>query len=125
MAPTKRRPARRRPARLASPRRPRATADAAAAAATRPLPRVAKGKRARFHADPNVDHLFAIVAALTAELSVVSERLLTLERVLIARGSLADTDIESHTIDEAEARLRLERREGLIERVFQVLETAN
>jgi hypothetical protein len=86
------------------------------------LPRVPKGKRVRFHADPNVDRLFAIVAALTAELSVVSERLLTLERVLAERGQLASDAIETHEIDEAEAALRLKMREGLIERVFQALE---
>ncbi len=86
------------------------------------MPRVPKGKRARFHADPNVDRLFAIVAALTAELSVVSERLMTLEKVLVRRGQLAPDAIESHEIDDAESALRLQAREGLIERVFQVLE---
>jgi hypothetical protein len=89
----------------------------------RVLARVPKGKRARFHADPGVDQLFAIVTALTAELSVLGERLLTLERVLAKRGGLAPDDIETHEIDDAESALRVQMREGLIERVFQVLET--
>ena len=39
------------------------------------LPRVAKGRRARFHDDAAVDQLFGIVTALTAELSVAFERI--------------------------------------------------
>jgi hypothetical protein len=114
-----------RPAPAGGSGRARAGVDTRAAGAPSGvrLPRVPKGKRARFHADANVDRLFAIVTALTAELSVVSERLLTLERVLGARGVLRSDDIESHPIDEDEAAQRLQMREGLIERVFQVLET--
>lgn len=115
-----------RPAAADTRRAKRATSTARESTARVPvpvLPRVAKGKRPRFHADPNVDRLFAIVTALTAELSVVGERLMTLERVLIARGALAADAVETHEIDEAESSARLQWREGLIERVFQPLES--
>lgn len=88
------------------------------------LPRVPKGKPARFHRDPAIDQLFGIVAALTGELSVVTERLATLERVLERRGGLAPDDIERYEMDDAEAARRTQEREALIERTFQVLETA-
>lgn len=87
------------------------------------LPRVPKGKRAQFHADPATDQLFGIVAALTGEISVLAERLATLERVLERRGGIAESDIEGYEMDDAESQRRVAEREGLIERVFQVLET--
>jgi hypothetical protein len=83
---------------------------------------VAKGKRVRFHADPAIDQLFGIVAALTGEVSVVMERLATLERVLERRGGLAPDDIERYEMDESESQRRVVEREALIERTFQVLE---
>lgn len=88
------------------------------------LPRVPKGKPARFHREPAIDQLFGIVAALTGELSVVAERLATLERVLERRGGLGPNEIEGYEMDDAEAARRTEEREALIERTFQVLETA-
>lgn len=88
------------------------------------LPRVPKGKPARFHRDPAVDQLFGIVAALTGELSVVAERLATLERVLERRGGLGPDDIERYQMDDAEAARRTQEREALIERTFQILESS-
>jgi hypothetical protein len=102
----------------------RSSPPAQSAAAAFRLPRVPKGKPVRFHRDPAIDQLFGIVAALTGELSVVAERLATLERVLERRGSLGPDDIERYEMDEAEAGRRTEAREALIERTFQVLETA-
>jgi hypothetical protein len=102
----------------------RSPAPAQPSATTFRLPRVPKGKPARFHRDPAIDQLFGIVAALTGELSVVAERLATLERVLERRGGLGPDDIERYEMDDAEAARRTEEREALIERTFQVLETA-
>jgi hypothetical protein len=95
----------------------------AAARETFRLPRVPKGKRAQFHSDPAIDHLFGIVAALTGEISVVAERLATLERVLERRGGLGPDDIERYEMDDAESNRRIVEREALIERTFQILET--
>jgi hypothetical protein len=103
--------------------KPAPTPAHSSAAAFR-LPRVPKGKRARFHRDPAIDQLFGIVAALTGELSVVAERLATLERVLERRGGLGPDDIERYEMDDAEVARRTQEREALIERTFQVLETA-
>jgi hypothetical protein len=86
------------------------------------LPRVPKGKRAGFFEDPGVDQLFAIATALTAEVSVLAERLRTLEGVLRGRKVLGESAIEDYVIDDAESAERAVERERLIERVFQVLE---
>lgn len=86
------------------------------------LPRVPKGRRAQFHADPATDQLFAIVTALTAELSVAFERIATLEQLLEMGGTLRREVIESHRPEGAEAEARRVARDALIARVFQVLE---
>jgi hypothetical protein len=101
---------------------PSARSGAAQAAAPVRLPRVPKGRRARFFAEAGTDQLFGIVTALTAELSVAFERIETLERILEKHGALQRSEIESHQPDAAEAAARTAAREALIERVFQVLE---
>jgi len=90
--------------------------------APRRLPRLAKGRRAQFHADPATDQLFAIVTALTAELSVAFERIATLEQLLEMGGTLRREVIEAHQPEGDEAEARRRARDALIARVFQVLE---
>lgn len=85
------------------------------------LPRDPKGHRAQFFQDPAIDQLMAIVAALTAEVSVAFERMDTLERLLGQAGTLTQADIEAFRPDEAAANQRARHREELIQRVFQVL----
>ncbi len=99
----------------------RRTGGAAQASPIR-LPRVPKGRRAQFFDDAAIDQLFAIVAALTAELSVVSERMMTLEKLLESAEVLRQGALEQHAPGEAEQAARAAAREALIERVFQVLE---
>ena len=91
------------------------------AAATVRLPRDPKGRRAQFYDDPAIDQLWAIVLALTAEVSVALDRIDTLERLLERAGILGCDDIERFVPDEAAAADRNRRREELIQRVFQVL----
>ncbi len=86
------------------------------------LPRIAKGRRPEFYEDPAIDQLFAIVTALTAEISVLFDRLDTLERLLAASGSVTAQALEAYVPDEAAATLRAERRDELLRRVFAVLE---
>lgn len=100
-------------------------ADRAAHTSHFRLPRVSKGRRAQFHVDPAADQLFAIVTAITAELSVAFERIRTLEAVLQAGGALRPGAVESHVITDQDLSDRAAEREALIQRVFQVLETYN
>jgi chromosome segregation ATPase len=84
--------------------------------------RQAKGQRARFYAADGVDELFAIVTALTAEVSATNERLRSLEEALEKAKMLRPNAVEQHELSDASLRARLAEREALIERVFQVLE---
>jgi len=85
------------------------------------LPRDPKGRRAQFHDDPAIDQLWAILLALTAEVSVAFDRIDTLERLLERTGTLPPDAVEAFVPDETAATERSRRREELIQRVFQVL----
>jgi hypothetical protein len=85
------------------------------------LPRNPKGRRAQFYEDPAIDQLMAIVVALTAEFSVAFERMDTIERLLERSSALDRADIEGYLPDESVAAERFRNRDGLIQRVFQVL----
>ena len=65
------------------------------------LPRKARGRRPSYTSDAHVDKLYAIVMALAGELSVVRERLDTVERLLAAKAVVSTHDIENHVPDEA------------------------
>ena len=88
------------------------------------LPRAAKGKRPRFHKTEGVDELFAVVVALTAEVSALSERLQTLEAILEKTRKIPRQAIEKHELSDAELASRAVDREALIERVFQAVEVS-
>ena len=86
------------------------------------LPRVAKGKRPRFHKQAGVDPLFGVVAALAAELWAARERIATLERVLERAGSLPAGAVEDEVPGAEVTAARQAEREAFIQRVFQALE---
>jgi hypothetical protein len=86
------------------------------------MPRVAKGKRPRFHREAGVDPLFGVVAALAAELWAARERIATLERVLEHAGSLPAGAVEADAPDPETVASRQAEREAFIQRVFQALE---
>jgi len=85
------------------------------------LPRDPKGRRAQFYDDPAIDQLWAIVLALTAEVSVAFDRIDTLERLLQRAGALQPGAIDAYSPGEAATTEKNRRREELIQRVFQVL----
>jgi hypothetical protein len=66
----------------------------------------AKGKRPVYFEDPAIDRTLSIVMALVAEVSVMRERMDTIERLLEAKGSLTRADIESYTPDRAAGKER-------------------
>jgi hypothetical protein len=86
------------------------------------LPRISKGGRPEFYEDPAIDQLFAIVTALTGEISVLFDRVDTLQRVLTDARVVQPRAIETFTPDPAAAAVRAERRDELLRRVFAVLE---
>lgn len=58
-----------------------------------------KGKRPAYFDDPAQDRTLSIVMALVAEVSVLRERLDTVERLLDAKGAVSRADIESFIPD--------------------------
>lgn len=59
----------------------------------------AKGKRPDFLGDPVVERMLSILLAVAGEVSVLKERLDTVERLLETKGSIDRADIESYMPD--------------------------
>lgn len=59
----------------------------------------AKGKRPQYFDDPAIDRMLSIVMAIAGEVSVMRERLDTVERLLDAKGAISRTDIERYIPD--------------------------
>ncbi len=85
------------------------------------LPRRARGPKPQFFRDPAMDHMMAMIIALTGELSVALERHDTLERLLDDRGLVPRRNVEDYRPDDATEAERFKRRDDLIARVFHVL----
>ncbi len=61
----------------------------------------AKGKRPAYSEDPAIDRTLSIVMAIAGEVSVLRERLDTVERLLDAKGTISRADIETYVPDRA------------------------
>ena len=61
----------------------------------------AKGRRPEFHAEPAIDRLLSLTMALVGEVSVLRERMDTVERLLEAKGSISQADIDAYVPDSA------------------------
>jgi hypothetical protein len=59
----------------------------------------AKGKRPQYFEDPAIDRMLSITMALVAEVSVLRERLDTVERLLESKGHINRQDIERYEPD--------------------------
>jgi predicted nucleic acid-binding Zn-ribbon protein len=86
------------------------------------MAKTAKGKRPVYFEDSQVDKLLAIVMALTGEVSVLRERLDTLERLLETKGILSISEIEAYQPDDSVAKEREQWRADYIARVLRVLQ---
>ncbi|MDX2144063.1 MAG: hypothetical protein SFV19_11955 [Rhodospirillaceae bacterium] len=84
------------------------------------LPRVAKGKRPQFFDDPAIDQMMTFILELSAEVSVLYDRLDTVERLLDANGTISRADVENYRAPEAVENERMARRDGYLKRVFRM-----
>lgn len=82
----------------------------------------AKGKRPVYFDDAHSDKLLAMVMALVGEVSVLHERLDTLERIAQAKGIVSIEEIEAYQPDEQVAQEREQWRREYIARVLRVIE---
>jgi hypothetical protein len=88
---------------------------------TPPLSRAIAGKRPDFHDAKAVDRLITMVLTLAQELSVLRDRVDTMERLGAAAGWLAPGAIEAYDPPTEVRASREARREAEIERLFYAL----
>jgi hypothetical protein len=81
------------------------------------LPRAARDGRPQFHADPAIDRLVAMVLGLASEVSVLTDRLATVERL----AALPPDAIDAYTPGPAEREAREARRDALLDRILAPL----
>jgi hypothetical protein len=84
------------------------------------LPRTAKGKRSVFFDDPAIDQMMTFIVELSAEVSVVYDRLDTVEHLLDEKGTISRDDIEAFRPNEEIETARNARREAYLKRVFRM-----
>ncbi len=85
------------------------------------LPSSVRGKRPAFHEQASIDRLIAMVLALTSEVSVLCDRLDTIETLGERAGWLAGGAIDAHVPSQDERAAREARREAMLARVFHIL----
>jgi hypothetical protein len=84
----------------------------------RQLERNARGKRPQFYETPGLDEAMAMIMVLANELTVVRDRLDTVEKVAAAKGVILDADIEAFEPDQATLEARELRRQDFLARLF-------
>jgi hypothetical protein len=82
------------------------------------MPRRARGARPRFHHEPAIDRLIAMLVALTSEVSVLADRVATLEQL----SGVGHEATDAHVPDLPEREWREARRAALVARVFAALD---
>ena len=78
-----------------------------------------KGRRPAFFDDPAVDRLLSLTMAVVGEVSVLRERLDTVERLLDAKGTISRADIEAYQPDRTAGEERGEMTRAYIARVMR------
>ena len=82
------------------------------------LPRVAKGKKPIYLDERSIDNLMAMIMTLTQEISVLRDRLDTIEKLLENNKAISLEDIETFEPDDSLIKERKERRQMLLKRVL-------
>jgi hypothetical protein len=82
---------------------------------------VAKGKAPQFHEDRTVDQLMAMVVALTAEVSILRERLDTHERLAQTKGVFSPGEVDEFLPGPDVMKERGSQRQRLMRKVFRVI----
>jgi len=86
------------------------------------LKRKAKGERPYFFDDPAIDKLLAMLMGLAGEVSVLRDRLDTIERLAEQNKLFTRSEIENYQPDEAALKERAERRAVFLGEVTRIIE---
>ena len=84
------------------------------------IPRFSDQPQPNFFADPASDQLMTFIIELASELSVVYDRLDTVERLLDTKGTISRADIEAYRAPDDVERERTARRDAFLQRVFRM-----
>lgn len=87
------------------------------------LLRTAKGKRPQYFSDPDVDRLLAVIVPLIAEVSVLRDRLDTVERLIEKNGLFEQNEVEKFTPGEDVQASRNHWRAQYLERIFRITQS--
>ena len=85
------------------------------------LPKKARGSRPYFFEDPAVDKVLAMLMGLVGEVSVMADRVDTLERLLAEKGTLKLAQIEAYRPDSAVSDARDGRRDTMLANVMRII----
>lgn len=80
--------------------------------------RYAKGKRPEFYADPAMDEAMSMIMVLSSELSVLRDRLDTVESLAMKKGVFLAEEIESYVPSSEQLQTRELARQDFLERLF-------
>jgi hypothetical protein len=84
------------------------------------LPRHTRGKRPHFFDDPAIDQMMTFMLELTTEVSVLRERLDTVERLLERDGAVTRAAIEAYVPEGEVETERAAWRDAYVKRVFRM-----
>lgn len=82
----------------------------------------AKGKRPAYFDDPAIDRTLSIVLAIAGEVSVLRERLDTVERLLATKGTISRADIETYVPDRAAGTERALLTKAYVARILRAVQ---
>ncbi|MBD2097964.1 hypothetical protein H6F90_23105 [Trichocoleus sp. FACHB-591] len=83
---------------------------------------IAKGKRPLYFENPETDKLLAMVLVLAEEVSVLRDRLDTVERLAQAKGLLSHAEIDAYQPDPQAAAEREQQRAAYIARILRIVQ---
>lgn len=83
------------------------------------IPHTAKGERPQNFSDPAIEKVLGIALSLASELSVLRDRLETIERLIEHHGVFPRSAVDSYELSPEELKERAERRAQYLSRVLQ------
>lgn len=86
------------------------------------VPQTAKGHRPTFFTDPVNDRMMAMMMALVTEVSVLRDRVDTVEAIAEKKGIILADEIESYEPDPARAEAREKVRQEFLDRIFYIFQ---
>jgi hypothetical protein len=86
------------------------------------VPQTAKGHRPSFFDDPVNDRMMAMMMALITEVSVLRDRVDTIEAIAEKKGVILAKEIENFIPDAARADARERSRQELLDRVLYIFQ---